>query len=149
MSKIDYLDEQIVRLYSQDGRQSSEQIAKKLKVSAATVRRRTQKLIDNNLMRFVGVVNPADFGEPVSAILALSININKRESAMNILSEMPEISWMEGIAGHYNVIAGTRFKSMDALSDFMTESLKNIDGITDNEVFILLKMHKSPHIPLT
>ena len=55
MIKTDLIDEKIVRILGEDGRQTSEQIAKELNISAATVRRRIKKLVENDMLRFVAV----------------------------------------------------------------------------------------------
>lgn len=149
VEKTDYLDEQIVRLYTQDGRMSSEHIAKQLNVSAATIRRRTKRLLDNNMIHFVSVVDPANFGQPVAAIITLSVDVHARDSVYDQLSRMEEVKWTAVITGHYDLMSSVRFESEEKLSNFVTETLRKINGITDIETFPLLKMHKEPLLPLT
>ncbi len=150
MYKTDSTDEQIVRLLGQDGRQTSEQIAKKLRVSAATVRRRIKRLVDNNMMHFVAVVEPADFGFPLPAVVAIDIDQGKIEATLAGLSKQSEVKWIAITIGRHDIIAGLRFRSIDYLSEFVTKVLPQIDGIKDIETFICLKGPKEgPLLPLT
>jgi Lrp/AsnC family transcriptional regulator for asnA, asnC and gidA len=150
MYKTDSIDEQIVRLIGQDGRQTSEQIAKILNISAATVRRRIKRLVENNMMHFVAVVDPADFGFPLPAVIAIDIIQGKQETVVKELSELPEVKWLASTVGRYDILAGTRFRSINDLTEFVTKVLPKVDGVKDIETFICLKGGKDgPRLPLT
>lgn len=150
MIKIDSIDEQIVRLLGQDGRQTSEQLAKQLNISAATVRRRIRKLVENNLLHFAAVVDPSDFGFPILAVIVVDVVPDKLEIALEELDKQPGVKWIANSFGHYDIVAGVRFRSMDDLYVFTTKTLPQIDGVKDSETFICLKgKKKGPYIPLT
>ncbi len=150
MYKTDLVDEKIVRILGQDGRRTSEQLAKDLNISAATVRRRIKKLIENDMLHFVGVVNPANFGYPLPAVIAVDVVPGKLDSVLERLTEQPEVKWTATTVGRYDIIAGLRFRSIDYLSGFVTNTLNHIDGIKDSETFICLKGSKDgPYLPLT
>ena len=149
MSILDSLDEQIVRLLGQDARQNSETLAKQLKLSAATVRRRLRKLIRSDLLRIVGVVEPARFGFPLLAVITLNLVHDKVELAMEELSKRPEVRFVSTITGQYDMIVIARFRSTDCLSEFVTKELAKLEGIRDSETFICLEVKKGPRTPLT
>jgi Lrp/AsnC family transcriptional regulator for asnA, asnC and gidA len=150
MTKTDSIDEQIVRLLGQNGRQTSKQLAKQLNISAATVRRRIRKLVENDLLHIVGVVDPADFGFPLPTVIAIDVVPDKLETALEELDKQPEVKWIAITVGRYDVVAGIRFRSMDDLSEFTTRTLPRIDGVKDSETFICLKRKKKgPYLPLT
>ena len=148
MSIVDSVDEQIVRLLGQDARQNSETLAKQLNLSAATVRRRLKKLIRNDIIRIVGVVNPADFGFPVIAVITLDVAHNKVKLAMEKISKRPEVRFVSTITGRYDMIVIARFPSTDCLSQFVTDELAKLEGVKDSETFICLEVKKEPRIPL-
>ncbi|MBN2239512.1 MAG: Lrp/AsnC family transcriptional regulator [Dehalococcoidales bacterium] len=146
MIKTDSIDEQIVRLLGQDGRQTSDQIAKQLNISAATVRRRIKKLVDNDLLHFVGVVDPANFGYTLPAVIAIDVAPNKLEVVLTELEKLKEVEWIAPTVGRYDIIAGLLLRSMDDLSEFLQNTLPHIDGVKDNEVFICLKGKKRGYL---
>jgi Lrp/AsnC family transcriptional regulator for asnA, asnC and gidA len=150
MVKADLTDEKIVRILGQNGRKTGEQIAKELNISAATVRRRIKKLVENDMLRFVAVVNPADFGFPLPAVIALDVIPEKLDSILEELSNHPDVKWMATTIGRYDIIAGVRFRSLDYLTEFVRNTLNHIEGIRDSETFICLKGPKDgPLLPLT
>ncbi len=149
MSMPDSMDEKLVRLLGQDARQNSETLAKQLKLSAATVRRRLRRLIRSKLLRIVGVIDPAKFGSPLTAVITLDVAHDKLEAAMEVLAERPDIRWVSTTTGRFDVIALAQFRSTDALSDFVTKELSQLEGVRDSETFICLDVKKGRYVPLT
>ena len=49
--KLDELDSKIIHLLKQDGRMPNTDIAKKLKISEATIRKRLRKLIGHDIIK--------------------------------------------------------------------------------------------------
>jgi len=139
---VDSLDKQIAKQLAKDGRLSAEELAKRLKVSAATIRRRMDRLMKNDVLRIVGVVNPADFGYSIRAVLALNIINDKLESTIQELNKRPEIQWMATSTGRFNVLVATLFPSLDALSDFIVKVIPSFKGVKDVETYILLNQLK-------
>lgn len=142
MSTPDSFDKQLISLMGQDARQSSEALAKKLKVSSATVRRRLRKLVRNDLLHIVGVIDPADFGLPLAAVIALNVDNDKLEAAMDGLVNRPEIKWASTTTGRFDIVAIARFPSTDSLSDFLTDQLCKIEGVRDSETLVCLDIKK-------
>ena len=149
MRTIDPVDEQIVLLLGKDARQTSKALAKQLNLSAATVRRRLRKLVRSDLLRVVGVVEPASFGFPVLAVINLDVAHDKVERALEELSQRPEIRFVSTITGKYNIIAIAWFHSTDHLSEFLTKDLAKLKGTKNSETFICMQVRKGGRIPLT
>ncbi len=149
MHILDSTNEKLIQLLGQDAQQSSETLAKQLNLSAATVRRRLRRLTRSGLLRIVGVVNPADVGLAVAAIIAMDIVPDKLASAMKQLAKQPEIKWLSTTTGRFDIIALARFRSSNELSDFVGNKLTQIEGVKDSETFICLDVQKGPYVPLT
>jgi Lrp/AsnC family transcriptional regulator for asnA, asnC and gidA len=139
---VDSLDKQIANQLANDGRLNAEVLAKRLHVSDATIRRRIDRLMKNDMLRIVGVVNPADFGYSIRAVLTLNVAHDKLESTIQELNKRPEIQWIATSTGRYNVLSATLFPSLDALSDFIVKVIPTIQGIKDVETFICLDQVK-------
>jgi len=149
MSIPDSMDEQIVRLLGQDARQSSETLAKQLKLSSATVRRRLRKLLRSDLLRIVGVVDPSNFGFPLAVVIALNVAADKLEPTTEALANRPEITWASATTGPFDIIALARFRSTDCLSDFVTKELGQMEGVKDIQMLTCFRVKKGHHIPVT
>ena len=149
MSTPDSIDKQLAILLGQDARQNSEELARKLNISAATVRRRLRRLVDSGLIRIVGTVDAAKFGYPLVAIINLDVDHNMTESVMEKLTEFKEIKWVSTSTGRYDILTLARFSTTAALSEFMSKELAQLDGVIDSETFICLDITKGKFIPLT
>ncbi len=143
----DSIDQQLVRLLSRDARQNSETLAKQLKLSAATVRRRLRRLLRSGLLRIVGVIDPTKFGYPLAAVIAIDVAHDKIESVVETLGKESEVKWLSTTTGRFDIMAVARFHSSDALSDFVTKKLAQIEGIKDSETFVCLDVQKGAYVP--
>ena len=147
--KPDSLDKQIIRLLGEDARQNSKILGERLNLSAATVRRRLKRLIRNNLVNIIGVVEPADFGFPVSVVITLQVFPDKLEPALEWLASQPEIKMVSSTMGRFDIVVFARFRSNDHLSNFITSNLSHMVGLRSSETFICLDVIKGPKVALT
>jgi Lrp/AsnC family transcriptional regulator for asnA, asnC and gidA len=149
MYKPDSTDEQLAKLLGQDARITSDELAKKMKISSATVRRRLKRLLDNDLLRIVGVIDYDKFGFPLAVILTLNVSPDKLESAIKQLSSKQEIRWISTTIGRYDIIARGRFRSNEHLSEFIRKDLCKIDGLRETETYVCLNMKEGRYVPFT
>ncbi len=149
MNTPDSFDEQLVSLMGHDARQSSEILAKQLNVSSATVRRRLRKLIKSELLRIVGVVDPAKFGLSLHVVIALDVASDKLKAAMTALINQPEIRWVSTTTGRFDIVAIARFPSTDSLSEFLIKELGQMQGVRNSETLVCLDVKKGRYVPLT
>ena len=145
----DSIDEELARLLGQDARQNSETLAKRLRLSAATVRRRLRNLLKSGSLRIVGVVEPGMFGFPVVAVFTFNVAPDKLEIAMEALIKRPEISWLSAATGRCDIIALARFPSTDVLSNFLAKELRHIKGVRDSETLVCFDVKKGRYIQFT
>jgi Lrp/AsnC family transcriptional regulator for asnA, asnC and gidA len=146
---VDSLDEKLVLLMGQDALQSSDKLAKQLKVSSATVRRRLKRLQSSGLLRIIGVVDPNKFGFVLHVVIGLAI-INGKEMRRveETLINRPEVAWVSTTTGQFNIIAIARFPSTDSLSRFSKDILGQIEGLKSCEVFMCMEIQKGSASPL-
>jgi len=149
IDSIDEIDEQLVTLVGHDARQSSELLAGKLNLSAATVRRRLRRLIQSGLLRIIGVVEPVKFGFSLSVMITLNVDHDKLESALEVLINRPEIRWASTTTGRFDIVALGRFRSTDSLSDFLKKELSQIKGVRDSETLVCLDVKKGRYVALS
>ncbi len=146
MSNPDSIDEKLALLLGEDGRQSSETLAKKLKVSSATVRRRLRILIHSGALKLIALVDPTKFGFPVTVVITLSVTHDKLKVALDFLSDLPETKWVSTTTGRYDIVVLAQFRSNDRLSEFMMKELANVEGLKDSETFICLDIQKGFYV---
>jgi DNA-binding Lrp family transcriptional regulator len=142
MNKIDSLDKRIAQLLAKDAQQNHKTLSKQLNVSSATVRRRIKKLMNSDLLRIIGVVDPNKFGFPLTVLIALDIVPNQLISTVEKLIKMPEIRWASKTTGRFDIIAMARFSSTETFSQFLSNELSKLKGLRDSETFMCLDVDK-------
>ena len=142
---IDLLDEELIKLLAQNGRESADKLAKKLKVTPSTVRRRMNELIKKKVIRIVAITDPKKAGYPLAAVIAYNVEHEKLDSAMKFLANLPEVTWVSTTTGRFDIISVQRFSSTDDLNDFINKVMSQIEGLKDSEAFICLHQGKPLH----
>jgi Lrp/AsnC family transcriptional regulator, regulator for asnA, asnC and gidA len=143
MINIDEVDAQILTLIQRDARQSSEVIARTLNLSSATVRRRINRLIKNNVLKILGYVNPGGVGLPFNVMIALSVSPEQLKNSMKQLNKKNEVVWLAATSGRYNIMMRAVFASAEEFYTFMREGISDISTIRTSETFICLHVEKS------
>lgn len=149
MAIVDSLDVRLIKLLQEDAGKSSDVLAKQLKVSAATIRRRIRRLLKSNVIRIGAVVDPGKVGLPLAAVIAIDVAHDKLDSAIQKLTNRPEVIWVSTTTGRFDIILLARFSSTDGLSKFVQSEMAKIEGVRDSETFVCLHMeskrtHYSP-----
>jgi len=146
-SMLDNINEQILRLLGEDARQSSAVLARKLGVSAATVRRRVNRLAKTEVLRVSGVVDPVKLGFHFIVIIAFDVQHGKVRAAMQLLAGRPEVKFVSSTTGRFDVIVIAWFPSAEGLSDFMRVHVASIEGLRNAEIFVCLRTGKRLPFP--
>ncbi|BCW06083.1 AsnC family transcriptional regulator [Arthrobacter sp. NtRootA1] len=134
-------DTEIVEALCADGRMSFEALGRRVGVSEATARRRTEWLLANNQVHLRVVIEPAAFGLAVEALLWIRASPLHVEQLGKSLAELPMVRYAAAIAGDYQVIADVTVGDMSSLYRFITASgwVQYASGV---DVSVLLDAHK-------
>lgn len=97
---IDDMDSKIISLLEQNGRMPNTELAKKLKTSETTIRKRIKRLIDSELIKIVAIRNRARLGYDLSGNIRITADTKKTRSIGNSLSKMDQIWYVAQLAGH-------------------------------------------------
>ena len=143
---LDSLDEQLIELLKEDAQRSSETLGKQLKVSSATVRRRTKKLIQNGMLRIMAVTDPIKVGLPLAVVIAFDVVHEKLNSITTLLANRPEVRWASTTTGRFDLIIIARFRSTEELANFTQKDLIKIEGIRNSETFVCLHVEKAHYL---
>ena len=138
----DTLDIKLIELLTQDANQTGDVIAKQLKVSPATIRRRKQELIKRGVIRIAAIPDADKTGYPLKAVIAFDIEHDALKAAMEKLANRPEVKWMSATSGRFDLMASVWFKSTDALYEFMETEVAKLEGLKNTETFICLRVAK-------
>ena len=139
---LDDFDREIIRLLQADGRMPFLTIANELGLAEGTVRRRVAKLLDEGLVRIVGIADPFKVGLNTVAVVGLKVERGKIESIAEALSALPEVRYVALSTGNYDLVIEVVVSSNDELLAFLVDTLSGIQGISNTGTSIVLKVAK-------
>jgi Lrp/AsnC family transcriptional regulator for asnA, asnC and gidA len=138
---IDTLDNKIIRLLTENGRMPIGEMAKRLTVTAPTVRTRIKGLEKKGMFKVSGLIDPSRHEKMITALVAMSVRSNgKLDQILDKIAQLPNVAWAGVVAGRYDIIAEVIcVEGKDELYRFTTDTILKIGNVTSSETFILMK----------
>lgn len=143
--KLDTLDNDIIHLLTENGRMPIGEMAKKLNVTAPTVRSRIKGLEKNGIFKVSGLIDPSRHREMVTALVAMSVRSEgKLDQILDKISHLPNVAWAGVVTGRYDIIAEVIcVEGKDELYRFTTDTILKIGNVIRSETFIFMKSRKN------
>jgi Lrp/AsnC family leucine-responsive transcriptional regulator len=139
---IDSLDVKILDLLRDNSRTSNAEIARLLKTSEATIRRRIKSMMDKGIIAgFSTFIDYSLIENPVKAYIHLKVRTEKMESVVGKIRSHNMLLALYRVAGEYDLLCVTLFSSMAGLHEFIDYFL-GIDGIIETNTQIVMKAYK-------
>ena len=91
---FDTLDNEIIRLLTENGRMPTGDLAKRLDVTAPTIRKRIRDLEKNGIFKVSGLIDPNQHQEMITALVAMSIQSEgKMSQILEKIAHLPNVAW--------------------------------------------------------
>ena len=138
---LDTLDNEIIRLLTENGRMPIGEMAKKLNVTSPTIRNRIKDLEKNGIFKVSGLIDPSKHREMITALVAMSIQSHgKLDKILDKIAELPNVVWAGVVTGRYDIIAEVVcVRGKDELYRFTTNTILKIVNVVRSETFIIMK----------
>ncbi len=141
-SAMHSLDFRIIELLQENGRRSNTEIARALRVSEATVRKRINDLINDRTIQVVAYADPLKIGLPLWVDIEIQAELGRVDEIAAKLAALPEVHFVGVVTGAFDVAAGASFRSNEHLHEFLSKKLGSIRGIRRTVTSIFLKVVK-------
>lgn len=142
MTNLDLADRCIIALLQVDGRLSHTEIARRLGIPEATVRRRMKRLLDERTIQIVAQPEPFKTGFGVRTIIGLKISPGMMPEALAVLRPMQQIRYIGITTGTFDIVIETIFHDNKELREFTLVTLGQIPGVQRAESSYLLDIAK-------
>ena len=138
---LDFLDNQIIRLLTGDGRMPIGDMAARLNVTAPTIRSRIKTLEESGMLKVSGLIDPNEHSQMVTALVAMSIQSHgKMDQILDKIAGLPNVVWAGVSTGRYDIIAEVVcVEGKDELYRFTTKTILTIGNVVRSETFIIMK----------
>ncbi len=143
--EVSALDKRIIEHLQEDGRRPFTQIALELGVSEASVRTRTNKLIDKGILQVVGVTDPLKLGFQQMAMIGLKVEASRLIEVAEEIAAFPETDYVVVTAGAYDILVECVAEDNEALLQFLSGRLRKIQGVRETETFVYLRLIKQSY----
>lgn len=141
---LDEIDHKIIVELQRDGRQAYGRVAKAVGLSEAAARQRTQRMVEQGVIRIVAVPDPMLLGLPVGATLGIRCD-GPLDQLIETLEATPRVDFVVETAGSYDVLAEVQCESHEDLSDLINEQLRPVPGVGSIDSFVYLRYVKQTY----
>ncbi len=140
-TNLDTLDNEIIRLLTENGRMPIGEMAKKLKVTSPTIRNRIKDLEKSGVFKVSGLIDPNKHQEMITALVAMSIKSDgKMDQILKKIGQLANVVWVGVVTGRYDIIAEVVcIGGKDELYRFTTETILKMGNVLRSETFIIMK----------
>ena len=152
-SPYDDLNQQIVRLLQEDGREAYDVIGQKLGVSGGTIRNRVTRMRDAGMLRIVAVVDPVAVDYESDAMLGIKTAPGVAPTAVaQRLDPHPAVVYVMWVSGRFDLLVEVVCDEETELTTFLNDHIHGQSDIAHVEVMTRLGMFKNQfllkgHVP--
>ena len=140
-TNLDTLDNEIIRLLTENGRMPIGEMAKKLKVTSPTTRNRIKDLEKNGIFKVSGLIDPGKHREMITALVAMSVQSHGQlDKILDKIARLPNVVWAGVVTGRYDIIAEVVcVTGKDELYRFTTDTILKMGNVVRSETFLIMK----------
>ena len=141
-SDLDETEQAVLSQLKIDGRMSSVDIARKIGVTEATVRRKMARLLEDPGISIQAVVRPLRSEEGIAALVGLDV---MREHLTEVAEKLASFAYVDSVyvtTGPFDLMITISMPSTAGLYDFLSRELTQIPGIKDSESYMIARAFK-------
>tara|TARA_B100000315_G_scaffold260157_1_gene319594 strand:+ start:10038 stop:10463 length:426 start_codon:yes stop_codon:yes gene_type:complete len=140
---MDNKDKKIIKILSKDSRTPYTVIAKKIKLSESSVRKRVMNLEKNGIIeKFTIIINPAKVGYNTVAIIGLDVDPSKFLEITSKMTKFNEVKYVATSTGDHMIMLEIWTKDGKELTKIISEKIGKIKGINRICPSIILEKFK-------
>jgi Lrp/AsnC family transcriptional regulator for asnA, asnC and gidA len=138
---LDSLDNEIIRLLTEDGRIPIGDMATRLNVTAPTVRSRIKNLEESGMMKVSGLIDTYQHQEIITALVGLDIQSHgKLDQILEKVSRLDNVTWAAVVTGRYDIFAEVVVTGgTQELYRFTSEIIPKVGTVLKSETFVIIK----------
>ena len=141
LEDLDEIDRTIIRYLQENGRESFAKMSEEMGIPTSTVRDRTNRLLEYNLLRIVGVLNPLKARQRVMANVGVKLTGGDLRQVADAIAENDEVFYVVICAGSFDLMVEVICRDHAHLLDFISK-IRNIPDVLSTETFIYFEIVK-------
>ncbi len=142
MVTLDRTEKKIIHLLQRDGRMSFVDMAANIGVTEGTVRRKYYRLVNEGIIRIVGIADPFQVGFSSLTIIGLNVEPGKIEDVARKVGSLDSVKHVVVTTGNSDIIIQAYFPKNEDLASFVVNQLTKIDGVREVNTSLILGVYK-------
>jgi Lrp/AsnC family transcriptional regulator for asnA, asnC and gidA len=139
---MDDLDKLILQTLQEDGRAPFTHIAKQAGVSETTIRIRYRNLVEEGIIRSVGIVDPYALGFQAPALVGATVEPGMVNQVARAIAEIPEVSYLVMTLGRFDLMIEVFCRDLPHFTQLLTEQIQVIPGVCSTETLMIARSFK-------
>jgi Lrp/AsnC family transcriptional regulator for asnA, asnC and gidA len=139
---MDDLDKLILQTLQEDGRAPFTHIAKQAGVSETTIRTRYRNLVEEGIIRSVGIVDPYALGFQAPALVGATVEPGMVNQVARAIAEIPEVSYLVMTLGRFDLMIEVFCRDLPHFTRLLTEQIQVIPGVCSTETLMIARSFK-------
>jgi len=147
---LDEVDRKIISQLQMDGRATLEELSKTVGFTSMGIRKRLQKLLDQDAIKVSALLNPAYFKLFPAIVMLEMESAEAMQNLIDRFKDCPRVIHIFKTIGGYNLIALVVAEDQDTLESISMEkcSLRSGGGIRRSEFYPIGDIYFSPFLPI-
>jgi Lrp/AsnC family transcriptional regulator for asnA, asnC and gidA len=142
LDDLDWVDLAIVGLLQEQGRTTNAHIARVLGVSEPTVRKRIDRLVADEIIKLVAVLNPRKTGYQTDVLIGIRVEPGNLLTVGEALSRREEVVYLGYTTGRHDILVEMLFRDDEALFEFLNGQMPAVGSIVSTETYHVLRTGK-------
>jgi Lrp/AsnC family transcriptional regulator for asnA, asnC and gidA len=139
---IDAIDAEMINLLKRNGRLPNTEIASHLNLSETAIRKRLKRLLDDEIIQIVAVVNQRRLGFELEGNIKIKADIKKVAVIKRTLAAMEPLWYIAQVTGAADFDVEFHARSQEDLRRLI-EKINLIEGVLDTDVAVRLELVKN------
>jgi Lrp/AsnC family transcriptional regulator for asnA, asnC and gidA len=139
LDDVDATDVAIVRLLQENGRLPNARIARELGLSEPTVRKRIERLMQDDIIKVVAVLNPRKTGYVTDVLIGLRTETGRMMEVGAKLAQNERVVYLGYVAGQYDILVEMLFRNDSELLEFLNTEMSRLGGVTSMDTSHVLR----------
>ena len=143
-TNIDLIDRKIITILKTDARTSYRQIADEIGKTEATVRRRVNRMIEDEVIqKFTVIIDKKKVNNPTMCVIKIQPDLTQIKTITSELLSIPEITDIWRLSGDCGVFVRVQLPSLEAIDPLIEDRISKISGVLIKETCFITKEVKN------
>ena len=134
------MDSKLIGELANNARQSNIDLSRKMGVSEKTVRRRITRLVQQGIINWSVIPDPAKLGYSVRAFILLEVEAPHVDDITRSLASCSNVDFVALCTGPFDILFGAWFESSAGMAKFLKDYLPKITGVRKSQTHVALQV---------